>query len=145
MIKRYTLIFLFNNNMDKVLLMRGHNKLYVGKLNGFGGKIEAGETILEGAIRETKEETGLDINEYKHLLTLNYPENLLTGENGAELNILYGIHSEIEVEENREGSFEWYDVNFAMDFNNKEFAGNANIALFVREALLKENKITFYN
>jgi 8-oxo-dGTP pyrophosphatase MutT (NUDIX family) len=33
----------------------------VGKWNGFGGKIEAGETIVEAAIRELKEESDLDV------------------------------------------------------------------------------------
>lgn len=32
-----------------------------GKWNGFGGKVQPGETILEGAIREVKEECGLDL------------------------------------------------------------------------------------
>ena len=33
-----------------------------GKWNGFGGKVEAGEDILEAAIREVKEECGIDVN-----------------------------------------------------------------------------------
>ena len=35
--------------------------LFLGKWNGFGGKVEANEGILEGAIREVKEECGLDL------------------------------------------------------------------------------------
>ena len=37
-------------------------KLFPGKWNGFGGKVEKGENILQGAIREVKEECGLDLN-----------------------------------------------------------------------------------
>ena len=43
---------------SKILLgmkKRGHG---VGKWNGFGGKVEKGETIEEAARRETKEEAG---------------------------------------------------------------------------------------
>ena len=40
---------------------RGHVNMR-GKWNGFGGKVEAGEDILEAAIREVKEECGIDVN-----------------------------------------------------------------------------------
>lgn len=45
----------------KILLgmkKRGHGE---GKWNGFGGKVEKRETIEEGAIREMKEESGIEI------------------------------------------------------------------------------------
>lgn len=142
--KRYTLIFLFTKDMKKVLLIRGNNKLFVGKLNGFGGKIEDGETIIDGAIRETIEETNIKIEKLKHILTVTYPENLDENKAGSELNVLYGIHDEVKVEDNREGTFDWYKVEYVMDYNNKEFAGYANIALFVREILIEEGKILFY-
>ena len=32
-----------------------------GKWNGFGGKVEIGETIVEGAAREMAEESGLTV------------------------------------------------------------------------------------
>ncbi len=34
-----------------------------GKYNGFGGKVEAGETVESAAIREVKEEVGLMVSE----------------------------------------------------------------------------------
>ncbi len=51
----------------KILLgmkKRGHGE---GKWNGFGGKVEEGETIEEAARRETKEESGVEINEINKL------------------------------------------------------------------------------
>ena len=33
-----------------------------GKWNGFGGKVEPGETIVEAAVREVKEECGYDVS-----------------------------------------------------------------------------------
>ncbi len=43
----------------RVLLIRKKRGLGVGKINGPGGKIEAGETALASAIRETQEEIGV--------------------------------------------------------------------------------------
>ena len=40
---------------------RGHVNMR-GKWNGFGGKVESGEDILEAAIREVKEECGIIVN-----------------------------------------------------------------------------------
>ncbi len=55
-----TLIFLYRG--DEVLLLRGAatKRLWAGKYNGIGGHIEAGESPLESARRELREETGLE-------------------------------------------------------------------------------------
>lgn len=44
----------------------------VGRWNGFGGKVEEGETIEEAALRELKEEIGLEPKEMKKLSVLNF-------------------------------------------------------------------------
>jgi len=55
-----TLIFLFDEH-DRVLLLRKspHKRLWSGFLNGIGGHIEAGEDVMEAALRELGEETGI--------------------------------------------------------------------------------------
>ena len=55
-----TLCFLVKE--DKVLLAMKKRGFGVGKWNGVGGKVEAGETIAEGAAREANEEIGVLIN-----------------------------------------------------------------------------------
>ncbi|MDD7804657.1 MAG: 8-oxo-dGTP diphosphatase [Endozoicomonas sp. (ex Botrylloides leachii)] len=49
-----TLLLTIKN--DKILLIRKKRGLGAGKINGPGGKVESGETILDCIIRETQEE-----------------------------------------------------------------------------------------
>ena len=51
-----------NNDNDVYLLVKGK---YTGKWSFPKGHIKKGETQLQCALRETKEETGIDLNEYK--------------------------------------------------------------------------------
>lgn len=46
---------------EKILLGMKKRGFGAGRWNGFGGKVEEGETIKESAKRETKEECGIDI------------------------------------------------------------------------------------
>mgnify|MGYP001569027627 CR=1 FL=1 len=48
---------------DKILLGMKKRGFGMGRWNGFGGKVEEGETIEEAAIREMKEECGVTIGQ----------------------------------------------------------------------------------
>ena len=62
---------------DKVVVTKYKEK---NKKSGYydipGGKIEDGETPVQTAIREMKEETGMDIKnlKYKGIMTIEYPD-----------------------------------------------------------------------
>lgn len=142
--KEYVLILLFTRDYKKVLLMRRKKDPYKNCWNGIGGKIEENETEVEAAIRECKEETGITLENPKLLVTYKYPETSIINSN-TTLNVLYDFVDEIKIEENHEGTYEWKAVEFAMDFNNKEMAGLANVSQFVKEIYHIENIIKFYN
>jgi len=51
---------LLDNDPSFLILKRNHNKIYEHLWQGVAGKIEKGETAWQTAVRELKEETGLD-------------------------------------------------------------------------------------
>jgi 8-oxo-dGTP diphosphatase len=53
-----TLLFIVRDG--RILLIRKKRGLGAGKVNGPGGRIEAGETSLQAAVRETREELGIE-------------------------------------------------------------------------------------
>ena len=58
-VKQLTLVLLHDEN--EVLLGMKKRGFGEGKWNGFGGKVEPGETILDAAVRELEEECGASV------------------------------------------------------------------------------------
>lgn len=59
-LRLYASVFLVNDN-DELLLVRESKKINENLWNLPGGKVEVGEDFFTAAIREAKEETGLDV------------------------------------------------------------------------------------
>jgi 8-oxo-dGTP diphosphatase len=57
--ERANLSFVVRNG--RILLIRKKRGLGAGKINAPGGKVEPGETALEAAVRETREEIGVTL------------------------------------------------------------------------------------
>jgi 8-oxo-dGTP pyrophosphatase MutT (NUDIX family) len=93
----------------KVLLgmkKRGHGE---GKWNGFGGKVEKGETIEEAAIRETKEEAGIEINKINKLGILEFVYQ--DGLGDMEVHIFYAKEFKGSLTESEEMKPKWFHIN----------------------------------
>ena len=68
--KQLTLTIVYKN--EQVLLGLKKRGFGVGRWNGFGGKVEDKETIREAAIRELKEESGIEAKEIEEVGVLDF-------------------------------------------------------------------------
>jgi 8-oxo-dGTP diphosphatase len=72
----YVCGFLFSPDRSRVLLIRKNRPAWqAGKLNGVGGKIEAGETPIHAMIREFREEAQLRIESWQEVIVLSGHED----------------------------------------------------------------------
>ena len=59
-VDRATLLFIVEEGANRILLIEKKRGLGAGKINAPGGRIEANESPLEAAVRELREEVGVD-------------------------------------------------------------------------------------
>jgi len=59
--REMTLVFFIRDN--EILLAMKKDSFGAGNWNGYGGKLQSGETVLQAAIREVKEESSTDVKE----------------------------------------------------------------------------------
>ena len=82
--QRYTVIprtLVFITRTDSVLLLRGspHKRLWANKYNGIGGHVERDEDIYAAALREVREETGLEVENLRLVGLINIDGDQPTG------------------------------------------------------------------
>lgn len=104
----YISVTVFVRSGSDVLLMKrgAHRSHEPNKFCGVGGKVDAGETVLETAVRETTEETGLDLGPdaftYRGSLILDgYPEGRWM------VNLFEAWTEQREVKQTDEGELLW--------------------------------------
>jgi mutator protein MutT len=70
---RKVAVIIFYDNKKRILLQDRRNMSKVGEEWGFfGGEIENGETPEQAVVRETKEELGFSLKEYKYVGEYGY-------------------------------------------------------------------------
>lgn len=83
-VQEYVCGFLFSEDRSRVLLIRKRRPAWqAGKLNGLGGKIEPGETVPDAMRREFREEAGVDVAAWRHVLTLSGADDAGSGRGWA--------------------------------------------------------------
>ena len=104
-----TLIFLFDSH-DRVLLIKGADTKHrwPGKYNGIGGHIEAGEDILEAALRELQEEAGITDVELRQIgeIMIQISDNA-----GVAVFIFRGEYEKTDFTTSQEGDLEWIKIS----------------------------------
>ncbi|XP_076299293.1 oxidized purine nucleoside triphosphate hydrolase [Lasioglossum baleicum] len=76
--------------------------------NGFGGKVESGETIVQGAVRELKEESGLTAQDLKKIGILQFEFEGV--ETQLEVHVFETFKYDGKATESEEMRPEWYNI-----------------------------------
>ncbi|MBP1996683.1 NUDIX hydrolase [Paenibacillus eucommiae] len=118
----YTLCFIKKGH--QILML---NRLYspnMGKWNGVGGKIEAGETPQQSVIREVYEETGLSVDNPELVGTVTWILN-------DAISGMYVYISSIPTSTDfstpvnvAEGILDWKDIDWVLNVKNTGIADN---------------------
>ena len=103
-----TLAFIKNN--DQLLLALKKRGFGPGKFNGYGGKINDGETIEQAAIRETREEIKIEVDklEKRALINFSWANNK---NRPIECHVFEILSYHGEIGETEEMKPEWFNIN----------------------------------
>ncbi|MCD6461471.1 MAG: 8-oxo-dGTP diphosphatase [Thermoplasmata archaeon] len=95
--------------------VKKENDIHEGKWNGLGGKLEPGEMPEECAVREVKEESGLDVKDPVLKGILTFPEFA----NGEDWYVFVYVFNGCrgEIRESSEGVLEWIENDRLLDLN----------------------------
>lgn len=109
--KRMETTLILLKKEDKILLGRKKRGFGAGKYNGVGGKIEPGETIEEGMIRETQEEINVTPTKYEKMGEVEFIEFF----KGKKLNVIFHLFLCTEwegtISESEEMDPKWFKVD----------------------------------
>jgi 8-oxo-dGTP diphosphatase len=124
---------------NKILLIKRSKKPYLGYWALPGGKIEYGEHPEEAALREIKEETGLDCESQglKGIIS----ELIYNNNNKKVAHFMLFIHKLKPLDTNIEGELEckWFDLK-----NLEESKIVVSDMSMIKEFILKENNIKIH-
>jgi 8-oxo-dGTP diphosphatase len=108
-----TLGYVFSPDCRRVLLIhrnRRPNDAHLGKYNGLGGKLDAGEDVVACLRREIREESGLECEQLILRGTISWPGFGKGGEDWFGFIFRVNRFSGEAFQENAEGTLEWVEV-----------------------------------
>jgi 8-oxo-dGTP pyrophosphatase MutT (NUDIX family) len=140
--REWNVIFLVDQNPPRevVLLQRAANKSFAPSFFiGVGGKIEPGESAIESAYRELREETGIDTVELKEFSRCVYDSDL-------KLYYFWGIYSNLDLPQTDDGVLHWVLAQEILskdlipttrviceEWGKRDFSVNSPFSIIVRE------------
>jgi len=105
-----TLGYVFSPDGKSLLMIHRDSRpgdLHLGKYNGLGGKLDAGENVVSGLRREVREEAGIECEELELAGTISWPGFGRSGEDWFGFIFRVLRYSGTPLESNPEGSLEW--------------------------------------
>ncbi|MEN9361677.1 MAG: hypothetical protein RL095_3212 [Verrucomicrobiota bacterium] len=111
-----TLVYL-KRGRQWLMLHRGGRPgdIHAGKWNGLGGKVDAGESPLECAVREVREESGLEVRSLQACGHLSFP--LFKDAIDWSVHVFLCDDFDGEPGPCSEGSLEWVDESQLLELN----------------------------
>ena len=111
-----TLVYLKRNGKTLMLhRVKKEQDFHEGKWNGLGGKLDPGETPEECAIREVKEESGLDLKALKLRGIITFP--LFDQVDDWYVYLFTGTEFSGDLIDSPEGDLQWIDNDKLLDLN----------------------------
>ena len=123
---KYTICFI--RKSDKILLLLNRNKKpNMGMWNGVGGKIEDNETPYEGIIRETFEETGIELSSVTYKGTVGFKGKDEPQASEGMYVFVADLPDGMQMNtplRTAEGLLEWKEIDWILDGDNRGVVSN---------------------
>lgn len=109
-----TLAYVYDRAAKKVLLVHRNARSddgHLGKYNGLGGKLEEGESVVDGVRRELREEAQIELTSFCLRGTINWPGFDPDGQGWLGFVFLVDGWTGTPPSANEEGTLSWIDVD----------------------------------
>ena len=109
-----TLAYLVDAERKRTLMVHRNKRAddqQLGKYNGLGGKVEAGESVFAGLCREVREEAAVEVVKASLRGTISWPGFGKAGEDWFGFVFLVESFRGIPLAENAEGALEWVAID----------------------------------
>ena len=134
--KKLNVVIIYDKKEENILMCKRAKEPYKGKYNLVGGKLEEGETKLQGAYRELQEETGITKKDVKLKHLMNFQYQMLN----IELEVYVGkLNKEVELKE-EVNHLQWMNKNENF-FDLQKYAGEGNIGHMVKQVEYYKEKL----